>query len=133
ERDLDHGHGHLYLFEPGVRPPAYEWMEKLLEPDEPVGVAKHRFGDLAALGRPEALLERGSDLLVVRDQVVDDRVRRQRRGTLPTEGGQRLALTRSDAAGDRDGDRPAHSSAGASPGGGAASAPRPPAPGPPPP
>src|SRR3954454_20681988 len=61
-------------------------------------------------------------------EVMDDLVARHRRGAVPGERPQGLALSRSDAAGDRDGYRFGHSSELESSGAGASSAGSTPAP-----
>ena len=55
----------------------------------------------------EALDDRALHLRVVAQEVVDDLVARDDRGTVARERAQRLALARADPAGDGDGDRAA--------------------------
>jgi hypothetical protein len=79
-------------------------MEERLEPVELGAVGEDELPDLRAVRRPEPLEQRGADVLVVRDQVVDDLVARDRGRAVSCERTQRLALPGADAAGDRDGD-----------------------------
>ena len=90
-----------------------ERVEQLLEPREPLAVAEHRLGDLRPVGPTvvaEDLLaeprdERVADVVVRREQVVDDLVARDRRGAVRAERLERRRLAGADAAGDRDRDR----------------------------
>jgi hypothetical protein len=77
-------------------------MQEAFEPDESVAVADDPVADGCAVVGPEPLAEGGLHLGVA-VQLVDDRVARDRRRAVALEGGQRLALPRSDAARDRDG------------------------------
>src|SRR5512132_1485522 len=87
-------------------------MQEPLEPEQRVPVPEDhlrnaRAVNLAVLAEDlltEALDHRPLDALVFTDQPMDDLVTRDDGGSMPRERGERLALSRSDAAGDRDGD-----------------------------
>jgi hypothetical protein len=88
-------------------------VQHRLEEGEFVAVAEHELGDARAVDRPvfaqDALPELAEQLLahlgVLAEQVMDDLVARDRRGPMLLEGEERLALARTDAAGDGDRER----------------------------
>jgi hypothetical protein len=95
-------------------------VEQLLEEGERVTVAEDDAGDRRAVGslvgakylRAEPLDQRGSDGIVGGEEMVDDLVARDCRGTVPAECLQRGRLARPDATGDRYRDRPGNVRAG---------------------
>src|SRR5947207_9429589 len=76
-------------------------VEEQLEPGKLVAVRENDLRDVGAIRRAEAFEERAANLLVVLDQLVDDRVAGDRRGAVARECGERLALAGADTAGDR--------------------------------
>jgi hypothetical protein len=95
-------------------------VEQLLEEGERVTVAEDDAGDRRAVGslvgaeylRAEPRDQRGSDGIVGREEMVDDLVARDCRGTVPAECLQRGRLARPDATGDRYRDRSGNVRAG---------------------
>src|SRR5215212_7374794 len=85
-------------------------MQQRLEPSERLPIGKddprdRRTVDCAGIvedARTEAVEERGPDLRVLSQQLVDDVVARDRRSTVTRERPQRLGLACSDSARDRD-------------------------------
>src|SRR5437763_5196045 len=92
-------------------------MQKRLEPGERLGVGEHdrrdrRAVDVAGIvqdARAEALEERGADLGILAEELVDDVVARDRRRAVRCEGLQGRGLTDPDTARDRDRDGSRHS------------------------
>ena len=82
-------------------------MQKAFEPEQRVAVGDGKVAHRLPVARAESLAESGLHLGVV-IELVHDGVARDRRRAVPREGGQRLALPRSDAAGDGDGQRLRH-------------------------
>src|SRR5581483_7418770 len=82
EQQRDLGDADRRAVEPGhpdlVLAP-YAWVEQRLQPRKLVRVGEDDLRDPGALGRAEALLERGANLRVARDQPVDDLVARLHR------------------------------------------------------
>src|SRR2546423_9468768 len=97
-------------------------MEERLQPGELVRAVEDAVGDRGTVDlvrlvedlATEAVEQRGSHLLFLADQPVDDLVARDHRGAVALERGQGLALARADTARDGDGDRPGHYSGGGS-------------------
>src|SRR5438270_12181773 len=84
-------------------------MEQLLEPIELTAVTEDDLADAHPVADgvvTPAFRDGRPDLGVVGEQVVHDRVGRQRRRAVPRERCERLALPRRDASGDRDRERP---------------------------
>jgi hypothetical protein len=100
ERNLDDCDGCVHALEPRGIPLPDARVEQLLEPGELDRIGEDDLGDARAVGRAEPLLERSADLRILRIQLVDDLVRRQRGRSLTPERLQRLALPGADAAGD---------------------------------
>ena len=74
------------------------------EPQERFAIADGKVADRVTVTRAEALAE-GRLYLRVVVELVDDVVAGDGRRAVPRKSGQRLALPRSDAAGDRDGEQ----------------------------
>ncbi len=92
-------------------------MQELLEPVQSLPVCEDRLGDArpvgTAVGSEDALSELRDDrvahVVVARQEVVDDRVARDRGGAMRPKRVERSGLAGADSAGDRDRDRPGHS------------------------
>src|SRR3989440_400719 len=103
----------------------HERMQQGLEPVERLGVGEDELRDRAPVDLArlvedpvaEALDHRLAHGGVLAEEPVNDLVAGDRRGAVPCEGGEGLALPRSDAAGDGDGEWARHYSgaAGGSP------------------